>query len=312
MSTEISTTTNPELVEYSTSVSHSEAEAYLRCERNHYYGYGLGIKRIRQSEALSKGLLGHEGMDKYFSFQMKAQQEGTWLVSVGPDDAAATAINYVAMSGNEHTPVILHALTWFKEFSRFFENWEILAVEKEFDLPVTDTLHIPFIIDLIARDPHGRIVVVDHKFMWDFMSDKDAELQPQLPKYIGGLRALGYPVDYAAYLILRTRDNLKEKSLDTQILWLPTPVTDERIRNTFREQFVIADRVQARKIRAVESPDGMAEWSESAVRVTNKMICNSCSFRALCVAELNDAQPQMVLDSEYTKKTRREIKPEGE
>lgn len=105
---------------------------------------------------------------------------------------------------------------------------------------------------------------------------------------------------------------LKVQDLDTQVMWLPVPVSDQRIRNTFREQLTIAERVQARKIHAVESPDGMADWADSAVRVTNKMICNSCSFRALCVAELNDAQPQMVLDSEYTKKTRREIKPEGE
>lgn len=292
---------------FSKTVSHSEAEQFLRCERAHFYSYGMKIQRIRTSDSLSRGLLGHEALQVFFEVQMRAQKAGTWGTEVTADDCQAEALGYVMGKYSEFSATIINCLVWFTQAHQF-DNWDILAVEKEFTLHISEDLDYPFIIDLIARDPYGDIWVIDNKFIWDFYTDRDVELMPQLPKYIGGLRALDFPVDKVGYSMLRTRTGLKNEGLDTQYKFMEVEVSDARINNTFWEQLEIARRVARAKAVATNEVDGLDTWSQSALRVTNKMICNSCAFKRLCVEELNNGQVQFVLDSEYMPKTKRDTK----
>lgn len=277
-----------------TTVSHSEVESYLRCERQHYYGYGLEIERISESDSLHRGKLGHSCLEAFFNALKDGKDFDTakQLAFLRATEEIGRAPGLV----NE----VVDCLTWFFE-GYPFHGWTILAVEIELVLSVTDELQMPFIVDLVAKDIYGDVWVIDHKFMYDFITDRDAELMPQLPKYVAALRVLGYQVDKTAYSVLRYR-SLKTPTVDSKYKFIPTNITDERLKQTITEQLKVSARIIERK------KESLAEWSADAMRTANKMVCNNCSFRSLCVAELNDYQPQLILDSDYKKKERREFK----
>lgn len=157
---------------------------------------------------------------------------------------------------------------------------------------------MPFIPDMILQDPARRIAVVDHKFMYDFFTPKDVGNSPQIVKYIGAMRAMGMRADYGIYDQLRYR-KIKEPRLDQKIDVLPFFPTEHRIIRTFEEQLMATEKVIERKAMPVE------EQSHIALRVNNKMVCKSCSFNAICVAELNGTNPQLVMRTEYKLRERR-------
>lgn len=84
------------------------------------------------------------------------------------------------------------------------EGWLIEAVEVEKDLEVDEGLDFKFVIDLIATDPQGKRVVVDHKFKNRFDDTETITLLPQISKYIAALRADGLKVAYGMYNEIRT------------------------------------------------------------------------------------------------------------
>jgi len=276
------------------TVSHSEVESYLRCERQHFYGYGLEIQRINESDSLRRGTLGHAALEVFFNSMKDTSDFEASKV------AAYTFLSEYAITVPVIMSEVVNCLGFFFE-GYPFHGWEILGVEYENVLSVTDKLAMPFVIDLIVRDLYGDVWVVDHKFMYDFLSDHDVELMPQIPKYMVGMKAVGFNVDRAAYSIFRYR-KMKEESVDNKYLFKPIEVTVDRMKQTILEQVVVSDRIQSLKHLPIE------EWSGSAMRTANKMVCNSCSFRSLCVAELNNWQPNLILNGDYMPKKRREFK----
>lgn len=295
------------------TVSHSEVESYLSCERKHYYGYGLEIQRRWNSDSLQRGTIGHLFLEHYFSFRM---EEGS-----SPEvheKAKKATFAFAAKYMQDHPDEIGLATEALNCVIFFFQSdclmdYDVLGVEKEYVLEVVDPLDMPFKIDAILRHKHTQaIVVVDFKFLKDFYSEDHTELMPQLPKYVGGLRAKALPVHAAAYLMLRTGGAKGETDWQKKIKWMLVPLSDARVQRTFEEQVIASMRIQKRKQMVVEQGEaGLFAWSKDALRVFNSMICQNCSFKSLCIAELNDAQPNMVLDQEYVKRERIEFNGSG-
>lgn len=278
------------------TVSHSEVDTFLRCNRQHYYGYGLGIESKRTSDSLQRGTLGHLALEYFFKC----------LMDGGTFEEAQTAAMAVLTKTMQADPIVappvfqvIDTLQYFYQ-AYPFHGWTVLGVEQEYMLSIWDGLDFPVVIDLVIQDMWGKIWVIDHKIMYDFMSYEDSELQSQLPKYVAAMRASGHTVDKAGYNILRYR-KMKENTPETRHKFVELRLTDHRVITTFREQAISARRIQEYK----RMP--LADWSASAVRIQNKLVCNHCPFRTLCIAELNDYQPQLVLDSDYQTRTRREF-----
>jgi hypothetical protein len=100
--------------------------------------------------------------------------------------------------------------------------WEILHVEQQFDVWLTQEFEFSMRLDLLIRDlSDGKIKVVDHKFVYDFWNMDKIRLSGQLPKYIGALRANNIKVDDAILNQIRYR-KMKAPTLDQ--LFQQTPV----------------------------------------------------------------------------------------
>lgn len=307
------------------SVSHSEVDSYLLCRRKHYYGYTLSLERISSSDSLAVGSAGHKILQAFYDVILAAgetakEQKLAW------DEAMSAALakyhELVKEGFKEPDPegrkAQLYDILFHPVWGYFVANEPyvgvdtILAVEQEFSLEYdTETqAQYPFVVDLIVRKGKD-IVVVDHKFTYDFYTMEASDLQPQIPKYIGALRGLGYQVAYGQYNMLRTRriTGTKDKKTGTY----PGPTADQmqdvltlkpsptRVARTFTEQMGVAAEIQARKELSVE------EQERTAFRVANKMVCQSCSFRDLCEAELSGGNTSLMLKAEYKTRERKQF-----
>lgn len=296
------------------SVSHSEVDSYLLCRRKHYYGYGLSLERVQQSNSLATGTTGHKVLEVFYGTLLNIsdkaeEQKSNFLWGV---EQAREAFDELVKEGYEDgnnrakLEEILFNPEWGYFANEFLVNngWRILAVEAEFNLMYDEDTEAsyPFVVDLVVQDPEGRYVVIDHKFVYDFYTPEQTDLQPQIPKYIGALRALGHEVEYGAYNMLRTR-KLKEPTADSMSYFMILKPNNDRIVNTFMEQMNVATEIQLLKGLELEEQD------KRAYRTANKMVCQSCSFRDICSTELVGGNVELMKKTEYKIRERREFTP---
>lgn len=294
------------------SVSHSEVDSYLLCRRKHYYGYGLSLQRVRESDSLATGVAGHKILEMFYRTILEAgvtveEQQAAYLKAC---DVAVKTYDELKAEGFEEADrrdslqnILFHVEHGYFQNEFFVNNgWRILAVEGEYNLVYDEDTQAsyPFVVDLIVQDPDGNYVVIDHKFVYDFYTPEATDLQPQIPKYIGALRALGHEVSYGGYNMLRTR-KLKEKTPETNNFFMILKPNNTRIVTTFMEQLGVAAEIQALKELPLE------EQEKRAYRTANKMICQSCSFRDLCSTELMGGNVELMKKTEYKIRERKEF-----
>lgn len=293
------------------TVSHSEVDSYLLCRRKHYYGYGLSLQRISESHSLAMGTAGHRILEAFYKNILKEETaEGQKKLFSESLDVARKEYDTIVEEGYEEANnrvALFHALfdpTWgyFSQEAFVQNGWQVLAVEADFTLlydEETDSQY-PFVVDMIAVDPQGETVVIDHKFVYDFYTPEATDLQPQIPKYIGALRALGYNVSYGAYNMVRTR-KIKEPTPEQMHHFMILKPNPTRVKATFLEQINVANEIQALKTMTLEEQDARA------YRVANKMVCQSCSFRDICSTELVGGNVGLMMRTEYKIRERRDF-----
>ena len=294
------------------SVSHSEVDSYLLCRRKHYYGYGLSLERVTTSQSLATGTAGHRVLEAFYRhlLELASTAEGQLerfdiaLKRAEEEYDAIIAEGFEEPSNRAQLFDILFNHDWGYFANEFIvrNGWTIVAVEKEFSLVYDEESDskYPFVVDLVVRDPKGDYVVIDHKFVYDFYTPAQTDLQPQIPKYIGALRALDYQIAYGAYNMLRTR-KLKTPASDSMQYFMMLKPNPDRVLNTFMEQLGVAAEIQALKELSIEDQD------KRAYRTANKMVCQSCSFREICSTELMGGNTELMLRTEYKIRERRVI-----
>jgi len=203
-------------------VSHSRVEGYLMCRRKDWYGYqfptdeGRGIRRKDDSFSLSLGTAIHRIAAVYYTAFMEgggkfdadasAWDEFNDIINEGFEDRGG---NYASLE---------EVVGRFLDNEEISDRFEILGVEMEFNLP-SDEGDFPFVVDLLVRDlKTGLIYVVDHKTAYHLYDSEQTDLMPQIPKYVGALRALGYKVAGGFYQVIRTQKISPEKMLKAEMV----------------------------------------------------------------------------------------------
>ena len=294
------------------SVSHSEVDSYLLCRRKHYYGYGLSLERVNQSASLATGTAGHRVLEAFYGTIInngETPEEQLQAFDTALDAAKAKYEEIIAEGyADADRRATLHDILFNDDWGYFANEflvqngWTILAVEQEFSLMYDEETEstYPFVVDMVVKDPEGVYVVIDHKFVYDFYTPAQTDLQPQIPKYIGALRALDYEIGYGAYNMLRTR-KLKEPAPDSMNYFMILKPNAERVLNTFMEQIGVAAEIQALKELSLE------EQASRAYRTANKMVCQSCSFKDICSTELIGGNVELMKKTEYKIRERKQF-----
>ena len=290
------------------SVSHSEVDSYLLCRRKHYYGYTKSLQRVNESSSLAMGSAGHKVLEVFYTTILEA---GTTLEAQrGAVAKALLAAKSEMNSLAKEVEIPANRANIFSTLNDIYfpnepfvnEGWLIQGVEKQFNLEYDpeNELQYPFVVDLIVVSPEGKTVVVDHKFVYDFYNYEASIMQPQIPKYVGALRALNYKIDYGMYNMIRTR-KMKETTYDTMCSLLDVKPEPARVKQVFMEQIGVANEIQAIKKMSED------EQEARAFRVANKMVCQSCSFLSLCRTELTGGNGKLMMETEYKIRERKEF-----
>jgi CRISPR/Cas system-associated exonuclease Cas4 (RecB family) len=272
------------------SVSHSEVDSYLLCRRKHYYGYTLSLQRVKESSALAMGTAGHTVLEAFYTAILEGKDFDT-AVDVARETADGLAIEIPANRANIFDTLFTY---YFPNEPFVKEGYEILAVEKKFNLEYDEEnkMQYPFVVDLIVKSPEGKTIVVDHKFVYDFYNYEATIMQPQIPKYVGALRALNHKIDYGMYNMIRTR-KLKEPDATSMCQQLDVKPESARVTQVFKEQISVASEIQKIKQLTPEQQEA------TAYRVANKMVCQSCSFLDICRTELSGGNSKLMIETEY-------------
>jgi hypothetical protein len=277
--------------------SHSEVESYLQCERRHFYSYGHEIQGIYTSEALERGIMIHAALATYYeelkggATKAVAEAKGyQTLAQLGNDSQAYDGVKLLAQCADL-------LIAYFNHYRD--EDIEVLAVETEYLVPITDDYSLQVRIDLICRVA-GRVIVRDHKVIYDFYNAKKTDLQSQLPKYLAGLWSMqeSPKIDLLEYNEIRHRTT-EENKHDPSLRFRHTevPITRQRVLTTLTEQLQVAKRIASLRAK------GLDEWGKTVVR--NSSACGNCPFTNICTAELNGEDIEMIKKYDYRPKTKR-------
>lgn len=271
-------------------ISNSEVSTWLVCQRQYYYQFDLSLEPVYFSEALSRGLLGHEVLAVYY----KALKDG-----VPHDDAVFKARQFLMtyMGGTTYDlSIVLEVDTILQAYWAYRQgdpNWRILHVEEQFTTFLSNEFEFSMRLDLLVQDlTTGEIILVDHKFVYDFWTQDDLMLNPQLPKYIGSLRANNIKVDRAILNQLRYR-KLKEPTPERLFVHESYTPTNAKVVNVIRDQITKSQEIIAWRELPLEVR------AKKATRILNKIVCKSCPVKTLCTAELDGAPIDYLIKSDY-------------
>ena len=270
-------------------ISHSEAAGFTLCERKHYYAFGEKLQGIHTSEALTRGQLGHLLMEAFFREYQNSYDFDKALEVMGAKSSELLGKDL------KNIKVIVYLLTVINGFLNYYKDqilqWKIIHVEKEFKIELKE-FDYHFTPDLIV-EIKGELVIVDHKFIYDFYSDDLIQMLPQIPRYIGGLRALGIPVQRGLYAFLRYRD-IKQDGPGNRFDLRPCNPNEHRVQNSFKDLILTVEPIK--RFREM----GLENWHANVRRTADEKICERmCDFTALCVAELNGDSGNLIRELQY-------------
>lgn len=282
-------------------ISHSEVETYLLCEQRHFYAFGdntfgdqVGLEPKKMSDALYRGIVGHDALSVFY-----VTLKDTNLYDLASKNAVDRVMQWAMRDEPKYnilTDLNGRLLPRYFEYARtkWDEGWRPEYVEHEFRLKfmVGDIEYVyPFKPDVIMRDPAGNLWVWDHKFVYNFYTQDEINLLPQIPKYIGALRALGLHIKGGYYNQIRHRE---VKDLDKHNRLDPFVPTDARVVNAFKQQIKVMVEIAGLKEGLV------SQWEESVTRTLNGMVCKTCSFKYLCAATLNGQDGVLMRKVEFS------------
>lgn len=289
-------------------ISHSEVDQFLTCERKHFYAFGKqhpegdnpGLESKTISDGLFRGNLGHKALAEYYGHL----SQWTALPYTDADfDLAEEKMNNVLTKAMveypEKTELIVGLMVVLGSYAPYYreedKNWIFSAVETEFRKDIDNDITFPFKIDMIRQHRvTGKTEVVDHKFLANLYTGDEIAIQPQLPKYLGSLRNLGYKVDNATYDLIGHRV-LKTRPYDPAFSTRRVQVnpSKQRVDRTLREQYRVIRQISLLKELGPEI------WEDQVNRTANSFNCKNCPFLSMCIADLNGEDTSVQVKYDY-------------
>lgn len=293
-------------------LSHSEIDQFLTCERKHFYAFGVlnhdgsqGLESRHLSDGLYRGTLGHAALEAFYKLLAERQKGATVMLTdqdmADAQDAARAVLNTEFVQQPERAELILGLMQIIEAYFGYYydadkHGYWYVAVEMEF----RTTTNYAFKPDLIRQViKTGKYEVVDHKFLANLYGPDEIGIQPQLAKYVGWLRDLGYEVHDGLYNLINNRV-LKTKPYvaDSKTMRrVPLGLTEHRITRTMLENDRIAFKIRDFKEGSLEV------WAHSVNRTANSFNCKNCPFLALCVADLNGEDTSVMRQYEFQPNT---------
>lgn len=255
--------------------SHSEIEAFVNCERLHYYRYGEKLEPIYGSVALDQGNLFHNWLEDYYLHVQAINSNRPVFIAPTLEELTPLRVEILNKALMAGEPEVWEYLNNYLA-GQFLDQMEILVVEKKFVHDLGEGINISFKVDLIVRDSNGEIWVIDHKTMGRMFQKYDYEIRPQLPLYIGVLQLMGFPVTRGAYSAVKKKP-AKADTITEIYVFTEVTVSPERIEKSRQEFIIGAKRLGIRRNAGIEV------WESQTLR--NPSACQYCIFKSVCISD---------------------------
>lgn len=277
-------------------VSNTEVTAFNECELKHHYMYEREIAPVKVEVAPYRGTIGHAMLAAYYEqIRLDASREdaieAAWEVYRAELKIVMVSSDFIKLSVLNELRTIMEG--YFNHYMS--EPFKVISVETVYSAPIQGDIHYGAILDLLVEwtvgPDRGNLVLLDHKFVYNFMNPEVLEVDAQQPKYIKVLQLNGYPIRKGYYNQIRTRSLKNPLPKD---LYRREPVK-------FRNQAPI-DQVweeQKKSVRRIIIPD-----DEYPIRALAPMICKMCPYRRLCKAEMNGSPTETMLKIEFKSRER--------
>ncbi len=148
-------------------------------------------------------------------------------------------------------------------------------------------LKLDLLIELTSGEFKGDLIVMDHKFVYNFKTDKELNMDGQLPKYIMALRVNGIVVTKAIFNQIRYRSikDAQPKDLYNRT-WARTSLTQRT--TIWSEQVDTATEILNRGLSPLYTP-----------RTMSVLTCRSCYFEPICNTELHGGDVTHLIATQY-------------
>ncbi len=267
------------------NISNSEVATWLTCRRKYYYEFDLNLQPNIQGTALSRGILLHEILAHYYEALKKWDGGASGLVAPGNKRhdqavkvARAALAQFMGAADQFAIETVMEVDRLLAGYWAFYQGnpeWEIIEVEKQYNLSITGEYTYSMRLDLLVRERStGDLAIVDHKTTYDFWQPEDIELSGQFPKYIAALRANGIMVNKVLINQIRTR-KIKSTSPADLFRVATFKPSQAKLANAMREHIISSEEVIKHKAQTIEAREA------NATRILRKDVCKFCDVRPL-------------------------------
>lgn len=291
------------------TITHSERQAFLGCQRKHHFSYEELLSSIRKAPALWVGTYVHVGLDAYYLMANGERMANSVIKGMGlpgqPDYLTITehVINADIAQFKEDFPdmwpedeerleadkalVLAMLKGWpaFVQANDLDREFEIVATELQFEMrlptPNGGPSHCTFRgkVDGVAKHtPTGNLFLMEHKTAKQVGDAyiNQLQLDPQVPAYMAGIReCYGYETIGCIYNILRQQlpgPRVKAPLYYREWVWRNETEIAAQLDNLYWTY------------RWITRP------GRTPVPNPSQMTCNGCAYRTLCLEDSIEAR----------------------
>lgn len=193
-------------------ISYSAYDTAKQCGLRHQLAYKERWRSDESAPALSRGTAMHAALEHHYR---RLQQYDPTSIPAADFNAATRALavaDDIRGVDTEEGEAVDFMVDGYVDYYGADSNWEILAVEVDFEVPLFDhfgkesEFELIGRIDLIVKNRGtGKVWVVDHKSASQMPTEKALEFDSQLALYTIAARRAGFPVHGAIYNVLRSK-----------------------------------------------------------------------------------------------------------
>lgn len=308
----------------------TEVGDFLRCRTKWNYAWNEKLRAKTPNDKLFFGQLFH----KYVEVLYKEQS------ITSAYNAMCNYYMSTDTSGMEQTDIdelwslaTIVTANYVTQWWSVDKNYEVLATELQFAIPLTDTLTYTGTIDLVVRDRDGKVWFFDHKTTSNIESYvQRADMDRQISRYWWALQQLGYDVHGFIYNIalkeyprppevLKSGGLSKNKSQKTSYAMYLQALQENDLNPN--EYVDMLDHLKAqetrygnrffRRVEVFRNQSEIDNAIDELIAVSSDMDnakvyrnitkdCSwDCSFQSVCVAGMDGSNVDYLIQQQFTK-----------
>lgn len=285
------------------TISNTQVGMFNTCQYSEYLRFGVGIEPQQHmlSPALKRGLLGHEAFQVFYQLKKDGHSNEECL-EAALDVIKGDLVSLDPISMMKFADIYEKLITLFKNYFRAYpvDPFEVLEIEKVYRTKITDDISYGLRLDILGRytkgEHYGSLVLIDHKFVYNFKTQAELDMDAQLLKYGKTLRDNGLKVYKGLFNQLRYR---ALKNPEPHAIYRRDPVRATQIETdrVWDEQKQVAEKIAER--RALP----LSEQKRLAIRNLSPHICRGCYFQTICKLDLQGRDTTNAVIANYQKNT---------